>query len=301
VSPRLRPAAALGAVLGAALSAALGAALPPAGAGPARAAPPEGWIWGVTVDRVQPLDDIVEAVLALPRRMTVRVVLDEGVEPETYRELVERLAPGADLMLELADSFSFRTLDLGRMTAKTRSYLDAFGARAALWEVGNEVNGDWLGPEPEVAAKVVAAYDLVKAGGGRTALTLYYGEETGGLTPEGQMARWAVRHLPARMIAGLDYVFVSYYEEDHPGRRRPDWNRVFRVLARVFPSCRFGLGESGCRVAGAEPDRLRRSYGLRLREPRYVGGCFWWTFVDDMVPRSRPLWRVLADQLEAAR
>jgi hypothetical protein len=40
--------------------------------------------------------------------------------------------------------------------------------------VGNDINGEWLGTTPDVVAKMKGAYDLVKARGNRTALTLYY-------------------------------------------------------------------------------------------------------------------------------
>jgi hypothetical protein len=274
----------------------LAAALLPAGVAGAQARAPAR-IWGVTVDRVQPLDAILEAVRALPRRMTVRVVLDDGVPPETYRDLIEGLAPGADVMAELADSYDFKTLDRPGMAEKTRRYLDAFGPQVAIWEVGNEVNGDWLGPEAEVVAKVTDAFDQVKARGGRTALTLYYWGGPDGLAPEIHMARWALAHLPARMLVGLDYVFVSYYEDYFPARHRPDWERVFHVLGRAFPDSLLGLGEVGALRDGNHEDRVRRYYGLRVDHPRYVGGCFWWTFATDMVPRARPMWRALADQL----
>ncbi len=45
-----------------------------------------------------------------------------------------------------------------------------------LWEIGTEVNGEWLGrSQAEIDAKVAAAYDVIHGElGGRTALTLNY-------------------------------------------------------------------------------------------------------------------------------
>jgi hypothetical protein len=68
----------------------------------------------------------------------------------------------------------------------------------------------------------------------------------------------------------------------------------------VFPNSLLGIGESGALRPGGHAERLRRTYALRVDHPRFVGGFFWWTFATEMVPRDRPLWQVLADQLGAA-
>jgi hypothetical protein len=261
----------------------------------ALAAPPR--IWGVTVDRPGPVEPLVEAVEALPRRMMVRVVLDDGVPPATYGPLILHLAGKAELMLELEDSIAMKAMGLAAMEAKTRAYLDAFGDQVAVWEVGNEINGDWLGPDQEVAAKVAAAFDLVTARGGRTALTLHYG----GGDPLSGMVHWSKAYLPTRMLQRLDYVFVSYYPEDQEVAVKPDWNKVFRRLGELFPRSLLGIGECGSRPGMASPERLREAYGLQVRHPRFVGGYFWWNFATDMVPRTLPGWEMLRQELALRR
>lgn len=257
-------------------------------------------IWGVTVDRVDPEDAIVEAILALPRRMTVRVVLDNRVPADTYGPLIRRLSQGADLMAELADSYDMKNVGLQDMKEKTTAYLDAYAPQVAIWEVGNEVNGNWLGPDARVAEKVAAAFDLVKARGGRTALTLFYGRGPRGQAPPAAMEAWSKAWLPERVLKGVDYVFVSYYRDADPRLPRPDWPRIFRRLGKLFPNSLLGIGESGASKAERPAATLRRTYGLKVDDPRFVGGCFWWTFATDMVPRDRELWKVLAEALAAA-
>lgn len=103
------------------------------------------------------------------------------------------------------------------------------------------------------------------------------------------MFGWAETNVPAEMKEGLSYVFVSFYEDDCKGPT-PDWPAVFRRLARMFPRASLGFGECGTAHPGLKEAYLNRYYGIRVDEPRFVGGYFWWYFSQDMVPRSRPLW-----------
>jgi hypothetical protein len=44
---------------------------------------------------------------------------------------------------------------------------------------------------------------------------------------------------------------------------------------------------------------VSRYYGLKIDEPRYIGGYFWWYFRQDMVPRTQPLWQTLNDAISS--
>ncbi|MGZ6093696.1 MAG: hypothetical protein ACXWUG_16820, partial [Polyangiales bacterium] len=57
---------------------------------------------------------------------------------------------------------------------------------------------------------------------------------------------------------------------------------------------KLGIGECGTERAEAKSEFIHRYYGLSVPEPRFVGGQFWWYFVNDMVPSSKPLWSELA-------
>ena len=56
----------------------------------------------------------------------------------------------------------------GRWHRQMTEYLDALGATVDIWEVGNEINGEWLGTTSDVVAKASIAFDLVRKRGYRT-------------------------------------------------------------------------------------------------------------------------------------
>ena len=125
-------------------------------------------------------------------------------------------------------------------------FVNSFGSQIDLWEVGNEVNGEWLGPTSQTVAKISAAYDTVVAAGGRTALTLYYNPNCWSAASN-EMFTWAKANIPSAMKAGLDYVFISYYPEDcnNYWPSQSGWQSVFDRLHQMFPSAQLGFGESG--------------------------------------------------------
>lgn len=262
-----------------------------------RKPPPSEWIWGVTVTDPWNTGPVTASLKALPRRFTARVVFDEGQPAAGYVPLVRTIRTAADVLGEILDSQYVVTLSVQQYLDRTREYLDALGDDVDVWEVGNEVNGEWLGTTPDVVAKVRGAYDLVRARGKRTALTLYYNQGCFD-SADHEMFTWVRARLPADLRGGLDWVLVSYYEDDCNGLQ-PDWNEVFRQLAELFPAARLGIGECGTTVAGAKETMLRRYYGMRVDQPRFVGGFFWWYFNEDMVPSTKPLWAVLAELAQA--
>jgi hypothetical protein len=134
----------------------------------------------------------------------------------------------------------------------------------------------------------VGAYKIVKARNKRAAITLFYNEGCA-VPPELRMFDWAETQLPASMRQGLDYVFVSYYE-DACRSIPPDWSAVVARLGSIFPKARIGIGECGTPDPKRKEQMLARFYGVRVEHPRFVGGFFWWYFSSDMIPRSKPLW-----------
>jgi hypothetical protein len=258
----------------------------------ARELVPDRWIWGVTVDDVIPLVDTVAALGGLaPTRLTARVVFDEGQPPAYYARPVSAIHGVSDVMGEILDSQFVKNVSVGGYVDRATAYLDALGNDVDIWEVGNEVNGDWLGSSDDVVAKIAGAYRAATARRRATALTLYY--NAGCVSdPAHEMFAWAEAHVPAEMRDGLGYVFVSYYEDDCNGLQ-PDWPAVFHRLATMFPRAFLGFGECGTKFADKKESYLARYYQTKIPEGRFVGGFFWWYFGKDMVPRSKPLWETL--------
>jgi hypothetical protein len=201
-------------------------------------------------------------------------------------------------MGELLDSFYMPNVTIAAYRARAREYVSTLGPLVSIWEVGNEVNGEWLGTTPDVVAKITAAHAEVKAVGGKTALTLYYNDGCWARR-ENEMFAWVDANLPASLREDLDYVWVSFYEDDCNGIQ-PDWTTVFRRLGDRFPRSALGFGECGTANAALKPAYLQRYYGMQVDAPRFVGGYFWWYFSEDMVPATRPLWTTLRDLLAAS-
>jgi hypothetical protein len=270
----------------------------------ARAAPAvaPGEIYGVTVDKITDLNQLVASLAHLPGRPTVRIAFDPGLSPVYYARAVDEIGRVAGIMALPVDSSEVTGYTTAQYVARFRVYLNAFKHKVALWEIGNEVNGDWLGPAGTVSEDIKGAYNAVRQAGGQTALTLSYEPGCGD-----DMFAWSAAHIPAAIRDGLDYALVSYYADDcngvQPSAAR--WTAVFRRLHTLFPHAKLGFGEVGTHPgdpAAAKLATLDRYYRLRIDVPGYIGGYFWWYYAEDMVPYQRTiLWRALSSVLAVRR
>jgi hypothetical protein len=103
------------------------------------------------------------------------------------------------------------------------------------------------------------------------------------------------------MRSGLDYVLVSYYEDQNGGHQltQSELDTMFAALAARFPNARLGFGECGWGGTIPTDDATRaaliqRFYGYRVPSvPAYIGGGFYWHFRQTMVPNGTPDWTVL--------
>lgn len=283
------------------------------------------------------------------RKPMARVVFDEGVDrvfrtygidASAYVDPVRAIGADARVMGELLDSFYVPDYDLAQTRARACEYRATLGHLVDVWEVGNEVNGEWLGAG--ALEKIAAAVEIFRADAAsfarlcpgfslrrderpfELALTLYQnGEHAGGRAtsnncwerPDHAMLHWAARQFGSGGAAAswrdaLDYVWVSYYEDDCEGVQ-PRWQEVFDELGRLFPRASLGIGECGTTVAARKRRYAERYYhgmdssdpafaNMRVSHPRFVGGFFWWYFSDDVdepavtetlrAAVSRPFW-----------
>jgi hypothetical protein len=251
-------------------------------------------LYGLTLDDVSDVSGIVKMLTALPRRATVRIVFDEGEPASAYRAAVTAIAPHADIMGQLLDSTGMAKTSTAAYRLRAQEYVSAFGSQVALWEIGNEINGEWLGAAKDVVAKIQAADEVVRAAGGKTALTLYYNHECWE-RPANEMFTWAETQLPVALRRSVDHVFVSYYEDDCNGYRPPSWTAEFDHVRALFPDARLGFGEVGLpdpatsATLNHATDVLNRYYRLSVSTPGYEGGYFWWYAAEDLVGANRPL------------
>lgn len=248
-------------------------------------------IYGVTVDSIEAIDDIVDALGKFSRWPTTRVVFDPFLPPQHYANALTKIQDVSFVMGEILDSSVINFYSLDDYLFRVTDYVDTLANVVDVWEVGNEVNGAWLGDPTIVAAKVTQAFNLVRGRHLRTAMTLYYNEGCA-TYPWEDMFNWLDTQLSETVRLGLDYVWLSYYEDDCKGLQ-PDWPTVFERLAALFPTSWIGFGEVATAIEERKELYLRRYYTLAINHPAYVGGYFWWYFNVDMVPHSQPLWSVL--------
>jgi hypothetical protein len=274
---------------------------------------------GITIDSTTRLPALVASVRALRSVPAVRLVLDPDTTPGTYSAAINRLRPAAYVMAELVDSEAMKGFSVFEVRIRARSFGAAFRDRVDLWEIGNEVNGEWVGrDQAQIDAKVAAMFDVVHGELGKPiALTLNYwaGPQCYARPWEATLAY--ARAMPERVRMGVDYLFLSLYETACDPAQRPSARHLadtFLALARIFPKARLGIGEIGAQGVDdglpkepdlAEKQRVaRRYYGMdaalrRSLGARWVGGYFWWYYTRDAVPMGRAgsLWPTLDELL----
>ncbi len=270
--------------------------------------PVQSPLYGVTADDISNFQQIAASSRHLPKMPTTRIYFDVKQPARYYARAVAALRPVSYLMGELLDSSDERHISTRAYGMRVKSYLAAFRDEIDLWEIGNEVNGNWTGPYSTVEAKLTEAYREVAAEGGRTVLTLYYNNGCGDGAPELDPVAFSRKYVPQAVRTGLDYVLLSYYEDNCHGTRptAATWTSYFRKLHSVYPHALAGFGEIGMtspvtgKTLASAKSLMRYYYGLRVKLPYYVGGYFWWYYDEDCLPyTAKPLWRVLRSALQA--
>jgi len=250
------------------------------------------WIYGITVDDCWyddiEADAVVAAVRDMPVKPTVRIVMSADMPASEYEALFAEIHEVAYIMACPVDSSEMNLYEDEQ--AYLNRFKDAYEILAPytdLWEIGNEVNGvEWIGQSPElIVGKLEAANAYIRFQGGATALTLYY---PGPEEPH-VLLEWVEKYLTEQLKGDMDYVLLSYYEDDHDGYV-PDWSTIFPALEEAFPGVKVGFGECGNTAESAtESSKIlmaRSYYSMDPPSENYIGGCFWWNWVQDCVPHE---------------
>ncbi len=269
---------------------------------------------GVTIDSVTDLDAVEDAVRASSSPLTLRIVFDPREPVTHYRDAVRRLHRRARLMGQIADSSDLARIGVAALRRRTEALLATYGDEIALWEIGNELNGAWVGRDQrEIDGKTLAIYEAVRRHGGRTAVTLNHWSGPQCYDHAWEATLTYAAAMPAALRDGVDYVLLSIYETACAPRQLPSAAEIGDTLAglgQVFPHAWLGIGEIGAQNRSdhlpADPDLAEKTriaeryYGMdaelrRRLGVRFVGGYFWWYYVEDAVPRARPesLWPTL--------
>lgn len=237
------------------------------------------------------------------RRLTQRIVFDNTTLSD-YTTAITNLSANADLLGLPVDSSGMSTYTVATYTARFDT-LFAMYPQVRYWEIGNEVNGSWLGNTQDVANKVYAAWQHAVNAGKTTWLTPIYEPNCWSQSWE-DMVPWLQTYLVGPhpdLASQLQYLMVSYYEDDCNGHRisQAEFDSLFAQLHSMFPNAKLGFGEIGLprRVTSTTlnhaKDILTYYYGLHPTDPTlngwYVRGCMWWYGEEDLSPRgTKPLW-----------
>ncbi len=236
---------------------------------------PQAKIFGLTIDSIDEhnVNQIIELLNEFKTpgnsnlRPTVRIVFDVGDDPEEFNrqyepEMIVRLKNEANVFLvgEILDSFDVHWCvksalpieeSIKSYETRTRAYLKELGGLIDIWEIGNEVNGEWTGwiEDPSenkavtaeemqkvrdtVARQSKAAHEIIRQFGKPTALTLYFNDDGDGQTSYSEelkrektgsdkWVKFGVEHSMFKWIETykdyfptVDYVLISYYEDDN--------------------------------------------------------------------------------------
>jgi len=253
-------------------------------------------VFGVTIDGINKLSNTVTSLKNLHYKPTTRIVFDEWVAATQYVTAVNQIHPVSFIMGELLDSYYMKQYNLTQYTDRTNEYVNQFGSSVDIWEIGNEVNGEWCGTISDVVAKINAAYNIVIAKHLKTELTVYYNK--GCCNKNNEMFYWINKNISASMRTGLDYVLISYYEDDCNGLQ-PNWKQVFDSLHTLFPNSKIGFGECGTSTASKKASYMRRYYTMNVTTPKYIGGYFWWYYRQDCTPYTKALWDTINTVMQA--
>jgi hypothetical protein len=248
-------------------------------------------VYGVTIDAVSKLSAIVTSLSKHCNKPTTRIVFDEWVPATDYQNAVNQIHNVSFIMGELLDSYYMKQYNLQQYTDRTNEYVNLLGGKVDIWEIGNEINGEWLGNTSDVVAKMNSAYNIVKSKNKKAALTLYYNYNCWE-KPANEMFRWANTNISTQMKNGLDYVWVSYYEDDCNGYQ-PNWQKVMDSLHVIFPNSKIGIGECGTIKSTKKAAYIKRYYNMKITTKNYVGGYFWWYYKQDCVPYTKALWTTM--------
>jgi hypothetical protein len=264
--------------------------------------------WGVTFDDISggsgDLATVRDLVGGNPRDGWVRIVFDR-TEPASYyaQEVTDAHGLGLHVVGQLLDSSDMAAVSLAAWQARVASYVTTLPT-VDEWEVGNEVNGNWLGSD--VAAKVAYAASYVKSHtSARTLLSLYW--QLGEDDAAHSMFTWLRANMSAATMAQIDDLGMSMYPEDHP--MGVAFDRVISTLHAAAPGQRVMVTELGYWSADldhtwwwgstADPTGAARRQVASLYQsaimgyPYSGGGAYWWYYLTETLPKNQ-LWSTLA-------
>jgi hypothetical protein len=265
-------------------------------------------LFGITLDDVskEKQETIIEQLQLIrakhpnmPAPM-IRIVLDvdnkESIASvnKDYIDIIQEIKNKklAFIMAEILDSYAFHFCakrtdkdgDIKCYLQRTEKCFSALRAFIDVWEIGNEINGQWTGgtsgeldgkdaftDEKQAARKraresvirqIKAAYDFLEDKHAKTALTFYFNDDGERHSwsdikddQEYSVMTWLSKYKST--FPHVDYVLISFWPDDNfakdekTGLRtsiRPTagrWAQIFKQIQHDYPEAKVGFGEVG--------------------------------------------------------
>jgi hypothetical protein len=195
----------------------------------------------------------------LPHTPTAHIYFDPTAGAATYKTPIKTFYPKSYIMGEVADSSDMTSFTVSSIGSWANSLINTLGPCVDVWEVGNEINGDWLLNNANNAtatmAKMEAVYDAVTnpanptSRSKLTALTFFYEGEPSDpnnciATGNGgnDMFTWIKTNFQTNPTSetekirnGLNYVLISWYPAQC-NNINPNWPAIYEKLAGIFPN-----------------------------------------------------------------
>lgn len=250
-------------------------------------------VYGLTLDSVDNLAAIVDALKSLPKRPWVRIVFDYPRPPTDYADAVAAIAPYAEIVGQPSDSSDSSKMTVEQYRARFQVYVSTLPA-IAIWETCNECNGDWTGPV--TSAQADAATDVVKAAGKKALFTPYWNSPTCA-DKNGPYVDWIRDHISDKVKTQSDYVMPSVYgyDCDGPEPGYPELDAMVATFAAMFPNALVGIGEYGKQ---GDVAILEHYLKYTSANPRYIFAGLYWYGAQDLVPKNRPLWNAFSASMQ---
>ncbi|MFI5347988.1 MAG: hypothetical protein ACHQ2Z_00460 [Elusimicrobiota bacterium] len=200
-----------------------------------------------------------------------------------------------------------KTLTPEAYAARVRNIVLHYKGQVSTWEIGSEINGDWLGgaSAPLDADRVFEIYSAGAAAArdadadAERMATLYWWEST---APDRthSLSGWLARYVPRGFDRSVDVVGLDLFPEDNPVGMGLE--QGFDAAAAALPKAKlllssFGYVEKNALkgywwlspddVDGARADLavLYTTASCALRDS--LCGGFWWQALDQMLPPGR--------------
>lgn len=289
--------------------------------------------FGLSLDEnlLQRLDHYKWLIGAIHRSGTnwVRLVFRSNPDDFTYANLrsfndydeiiTELRSRGLRVMGSVLDTSQWpRTLTPAAYSERAKNLVLHYKDQIRSWEVGSEINGNWLGgqKEPLSADQVFRIYTTAAAKvkeidpSLETVATLYWWD---GTAPDEEHSTlgWLKRRSREGFGRNLDVVGISLQPDDNPVGMA--FESIFERVHQEMPDKRLMLASLGY----VEDETLRGYYWLDRTDvesarsdllillttascamPRSYCGGFWWQTLEQMLPGSRKTTSLFNDHIK---